>query len=230
MGRSHGLRPLIRGGAGSRGAARTAALLALWLGAGCLVQGARLERPPPTSSVEVERSNHPGGQHLRREAQVLVWSDGRRERHGFEREYFPDGTLREERFYEHDRSTGVWRSWYRDATPRSEVDFGDGRAPAPSRYWHPGGQLAAEGPTLAGIRVGHWDFWSESGEPLRAGSYVDGLRDGHWTFWEDGLLSAEGDYRAGQRVGRWRIRDEAGQLQERDAGEARVREDGRGGP
>ena len=41
---------------------------------------------------------------------LLVWSDGRVERHGFERRYTPGGDLTSEDYFEHDVRRGVSRT------------------------------------------------------------------------------------------------------------------------
>lgn len=185
----------------------------------CLVRRPRLDRPAPTAAHETRRSQHPDGG-PRSEVRLLVWSDGRVERDGPEREYHANGALQAERFFEHDVPTGLWRTWHADETPRSEVDFGapGSSEPHPNRFWHANGRLAAEGQAIAGVRVGEWSYWSESGVLLRTGGYRDGRREGPWRFFsEDGLPRAEGRYALGTRVGAWTLWDEHGLAHTRPA-------------
>jgi antitoxin component YwqK of YwqJK toxin-antitoxin module len=185
----------------------------------CLVQhpGSPFES---SAAQETRRSYHPGGQIPRRVYQVRVWSDGRVERHGFEREYFADGSPEAERFYDADRPAGTWRTWDQQGVLRSEVGFGAGTELLPMRFWHANGQLAAEGQGVGGVRQGAWTFWGETGLPRQAGSYRDGLREGDWVLWyETGKPRAEGRYQAGKRVGEWKLWDERGVLHRKQAGE-----------
>ncbi|MSR63099.1 MAG: hypothetical protein EXS08_11715 [Planctomycetes bacterium] len=198
------------------------ALLGALLG-GCLVQHAPPAAPGPSSAHERRRSTFPDGS-LRREAEVLVWSDGRIERDGLEREYSATGTLVAESHFEHGVSVGLARTWFDDGRPRSEVDFGTRAAPllTPNRFWHANGKLAAEGPALAGVREGLWHYWNEDGSPAREGGYRSGKRDGAWTFYDEkGVKRAAGLYALGQRVGTWTLWDEHGEAHERSAAEVR---------
>lgn len=187
--------------------------------AACLVQRPVPDPAPATAAHETRRTYHAGGA-TRSETRVLVWSDGRIERDGPEREYFPGGTMEAERFFRHDAPTGSWRTWFASGTLRSEVDFGlpGSDAPCVQRFWHANGQLAAEGEAVAGVREGHWQYWSENGSVLRAGSYRGGKRDGLWIFHdENGAKCAEGPYVLGARVGSWTLWDERGEAHERAA-------------
>lgn len=187
----------------------------------CLVQRAPPDGPAPEAAHEVRRSYHPD-QTLRSELSVLVWSDGRVERDGPEREYSPAGVLLAERFFDRDSPTGTWRTWFADGAPRSEVDFGPpgSSAARTNRFWHANGRLAAEGPAVAGVREGRWSYWSESGLLLREGSYRAGRRDGSWSFFDErGVLRSTGAYALGRRVGPWTLWDEQGEPHVRDAAE-----------
>jgi len=195
-------------------------LLGALLGA-CLVQHAPPDEPGPSSAHERRRTTYPDGS-LRSEIEVLVWSDGRIERDGLEREYSDDGTLVAERRFEHGTPVGLSRTWFDDGRPRSEVDFGTRAAPAlaRNRFWHANGNLAAEGVALAGLREGPWHYWNEDGTPAREGGYRSGKRDGTWTFHDEhGVKLAEGQYALGQRVGTWTLWDEHGEAHARSAAE-----------
>ena len=192
--------------------------------AACLVQRPAADAPAATAAHETRRSFHADGT-TRSETRVLVWSDGRIERDGPEREYYPGGVLEAERFFLHDAPTGAWRTWFATGTPRSEVDFGrpGSGAPCVQRFWHANGQLAAEGTAVDGVREGHWDYWSENGSVLRAGSYRGGKRDGPWSFHDEhGVKRAEGLYALGARVGSWTLWDEHGEPHVRSASEVEV--------
>lgn len=179
----------------------------------CLVQRAPPARPAPSATHETRRTAYPDGA-PRREWRVRVWSDGRIERDGPEREFHPDGSLAAERFFAGDVPTGLWRTWTADGKPLSEVEHGPpGSSEArPCRFWHPNGQLAAEGLARADVREGPWSYWRADGTLERQGSYRAGKRDGPWTFFDArGARSAEGHYALGARVGTWTLWDEHGE-------------------
>ena len=194
-----------------------AVLASSFLNVGC---ASNLEARIPTDPslrgdpvAQTKRVTGPDGETTVLERRVLSYPDGRVERHGAEREWFPDGTPKSERSYDHERPTGVWRSWYESGAKRAEIDFGNGVDLAPMRFWHPNGSLAGEGMGIAGIKEGPWDYWNEDGSRNRSGSYVASLREGVWSFWHaNGGKRAEGSYTKGERSGEWKLWDEDGTL------------------
>jgi antitoxin component YwqK of YwqJK toxin-antitoxin module len=206
-------------GAGVRRRLAPAALIAAC--AACLVRHPPPDAPPATPTHETRRSYHSDGS-TRSETRVVVWSDGRIERDGPEREFYPSGVLEAERFFDHGAPSRVWRTWFADGTPRSEVDFGAPGSAGTSvqRFWHASGLLAAEGTAVGGVREGAWTFWSENGAILRTGSYRRGKREGPWSFHdESGGRRAAGDYAEGKRVGTWTLWDEDGRAHVHPAAE-----------
>jgi len=200
---------------------RTLAALLVATLAGCATELRRPVAPPAEPLRETRTSQHPGGA-LRSERELLVRSDGRSWKDGFEREYGADGRLLVERCFALDVPCGTWREWYADGTPRAEVEFGPAgsRELLANRHWHANGQLAAEGRARGGVREGEWSFHAEDGALLRRGGFRDGLRDGAWLFLRpDGTKEAEGRYERGQRVGPWTLWDEQGEAHLRAAHE-----------
>jgi antitoxin component YwqK of YwqJK toxin-antitoxin module len=205
---------------------RLHALAVAALASACLVQRSEPDEAAPAPQRETRTTRHMDGS-VRSESSMLVWPDGRAERHGVEREYHASGALASEGRFEHGAPAGVWRPWFQDGTPRSEVDFGTpgaapprAGAPGRDRFWHANGALAAEGPSVGGIREGRWQFFAESGVIQREGAYRAGRRDGAWTFYDaTGARRAEGAYSAGARVGAWTLWDEHGVAHERPPGD-----------
>jgi antitoxin component YwqK of YwqJK toxin-antitoxin module len=184
----------------------------VWAAGACLVLRPTPDPRPPTATHETRRRFHPDGS-LARETSVLVWSDGRIERDGVERDFRTGGALASERTYEHDAPVGLVQTWFPDGVLRSEVDFGSPRSPDErrARFWHPNGALAAEGPVIQGIREGVWVFYGPAGNVLRTGGYGQGRRAGLWTFYDQsGAQVARGEYVDGVRVGAWVLRSERG--------------------
>lgn len=101
------------------------------------------------------------------------------------REYWPDGSLREE--YEvvlgadgHEEKSGVFRAWSQE------------------------GKLVREGTLKAGEEIGKWTFFHPSGQPAAEGTFARGLRTGLWkTYHENGALASRGRYESGERAGPW---------------------------
>jgi antitoxin component YwqK of YwqJK toxin-antitoxin module len=184
---------------------RSARWLLFLLGA-CYVARARPAAPeaePPR--LETRRVHHDGSAVERVVYHVLVYADGRRERHGPELRRHPGGSVEFEGAWDHGRPAGVWHTWYEDGTPRSEVDFGDGEYPSPMRFWHPNGALWGAGDGIAGVRVGPWTYWRSDGSIEEQGCFDDGLRAGIWaSFDASGEPRDEARYEHGRRVGEGR--------------------------
>lgn len=182
-------------------------LLALglaFLGTACrsadLPEPTRVEEP----YSKLERRRHPDTGTRRLEWEVLVYPDGRREKHGTEFTWHPNDQLAQERHFDHGEITGRMRSWYADGTLRSEYTFGAPGVATPMRFHHPDGSLSAEGDAIRGARVGEWRYYHPGGALAESGPYVAGLRNGEWTeFHPDGSLAARGNYADDKKVGTW---------------------------
>lgn len=134
---------------------------------------------------------------------VLVHPDGRVERHGTERRWYPDGTLAAEREYAHDEPVGRWTTWWPSGSFRSAYLHLAGCATT-MRFWHENGVPAAAGPAVAGLREGDWTFWFDDASVRQRGTYVAGAKEGDWTIHhEGGALRSRGRYEDDRRVGEW---------------------------
>lgn len=148
--------------------------------------------------------------------------DGKGQRHGVWRNYFPGGRLALSRSYWHGKRHGDWKRWnaagrlvllesfahnQRQGPVRRWNDNGklaelttyheDRRDGAMAR-WHPSGVLRLKGAYLADKPNGRWTSWHLSGHVAATGSYVDGEKDGRWTRWDpDGQLACRARYRDG---------------------------------
>ena len=115
----------------------------------------------------------------------LTLLDGRTQKHGVERTWYPDGSKRAERFFEHGRAVGLWRSWHADGSLRSEYEHDPAGGPSPMLFWHQDGQLSAAGPARAGRREGEWTYWYETGVVRQRGEYLGGAREGVWSIYHE---------------------------------------------
>lgn len=183
------------------------------LGAASCARG-RLELPPvePEFGVELPRDEprleprtlrDGGTRRVVRAWFVLVHPDGRIERHGIDRRWYPDGTYAAEREYAHDEPVGRWTSWWPSGSLRSDYLYLGDRATT-MRFWHENGVPAAEGPAVAGLREGDWTFWFEDASVRQRGAYLQGAKEGIWTLHhEGGALRSRGRYESDRRVGEW---------------------------
>ena len=136
----------------------------------------------------------------------IVEPDGRVVKHGLEREWYPDGTPKSERSFDHGNGTGQWRTWYQGGAVSYEYRFGAPDEPTTMRFLHEDGSLQAEGPAIGGVKTGAWTYWHANGVVKSRGDYESGRREGAWSFWrEDGSLAARGSMHLDARIGEWEL-------------------------
>jgi len=142
---------------------------------------------------------------LRREWHVLLFEGGKIVPHGRDTEWYPDGVVRSERFFENGEPTGKWTTAWPDGSPRSECSFTDPPRSRPMLWWHENGVLSTEGTARNGVREGTWTSYHANGVKSMQGDYAGGKRQGEWSFWnQDGELVERGEFQAGVRVGDWK--------------------------
>jgi antitoxin component YwqK of YwqJK toxin-antitoxin module len=152
-------------------------------GAACLVREPVLFEPPtPSSKRQVSRRWHPNGIKSKEE-EVLLWSNGRVERHGYSRAWYTSRQMTYERFYAADKPTKLWRSWFESGVLESEVMIGDGQTLEPMKFYYESGQLAAEGEGINGSRQGAWTYWHDNGQLSEQGKHDQTNKVGFWTYW-----------------------------------------------
>jgi antitoxin component YwqK of YwqJK toxin-antitoxin module len=134
-----------------------------------------------------------------------VYPDGRVERDGNEKVYYPDGTLKWEREYDHDSPSGSWNSYHRDGSRRSEYTYAGPTVETTMSFYDQSGQLVARGSARDAVRTGPWVFWYPDGASRQEGHYRVGRRVGVWTTRHaNGGLESRGYYRDDARAGRWK--------------------------
>lgn len=180
----------------SQGACRDPYVMASRTLAGPLEEAAPLyERK--TSWFDAERTRP------RAEWGQLTLPGGRVLKHGVERRYYADGSLRIEREYDEGEPTGHWRQWYEGGQLRQDATYATGE-PTETSWWHANGQLSSRGLEEDGVRIGPWKSWHANGQLASEGEYAGGLREGFWRFLApSGELIEEGRYRGGERDGPW---------------------------
>jgi len=102
--------------------------------------------------------------------------DGRR--HGQERSYYADGTLRSLRVYTHGVKVGVHRGWWPNGQRQFERRFSDGRSEGVSRSWYASGQMLEEHRYAGGQEAGPQRLWFEDGRSRASYDVRGGRRYG----------------------------------------------------
>ena len=142
--------------------------------------------------------------------ELVLGADGEEVRHGVERRYWPEGTLRSLRSFNGGQPAGVWWSWWRTGALRSAYVHSSNEATRMT-WWHPNGFVSAEGMAVSGRRVGEWTYYHGNGVIESQGEMGGGHRIGQWSFFdESGEWTERGQYLGGQRVGDWEFRDRLG--------------------
>lgn len=106
---------------------------------------------------EVRRTHFDGGQVWTE----IGWRGGRR--HGAYREWYAEGTLREEGRYRAGVPDGTWRRYHPGDQPSLEEAWEDGWRHGPSAGWYEDGTRRFEGRWERGDRVGTWTWWRPDG-------------------------------------------------------------------
>lgn len=162
-----------------------------------------LQRPPTRERNFVR---HPRTGRVFEESNGLFLGDGTFVRDGVQREWWPEGALRSERWYVQDLPRGLWVHYWRNGALRLVHRHDPDRA-TPYVAWHPNGAVAARGQAVSALRVGPWTLYHEHGALRASGSYAGGVRVGAWVLYDrDGVWSERGSYRNGVRVGEWETR------------------------
>lgn len=145
----------------------------------------------------------PGSGTPSEEVSGLYRSDGTFIRDGVQREWYSNGALHWERWFERDVPVGVWTRYWKNGGLRF-VHEHDPSAATPMVVWHPNGVVAAEGNAIAGLRVGPWTERWPNGALRSTGEWDAGGEAGLWEYFdESGALTARGRYRSGVRIGEW---------------------------
>ncbi|HRV80211.1 MAG TPA: hypothetical protein P5218_02195, partial [Planctomycetota bacterium] len=121
--------------------------LAPWVLGACallpVTKNAALPAPlKPTPGPGVREVRNSEGQVTVRE-EYLVDEAGKVWRHGTEWTFWPDGTLKSERNFDHSEPVGEWKTYWPDGSLRSDYRI-DPWQPTRMVYYHPGGAKASE--------------------------------------------------------------------------------------
>ncbi len=156
--------------------------------------------PPPKPERRTEYWDD-AALHKKHEWHVLLFEGGKSIADGEDLEWWPNGTLRSKRAFDHGDPRGTWTTWYEDGTKRSECELGKDADVATMSWWRENGELSSRGPSKNGVRQGRWTSWYPGGAKESEGEYSDNRRSGSWTFWnQDGSLAERAEYANGVKT------------------------------
>ena len=97
--------------------------------------------------------------------------------------WFENGTIRSEEYYNKGSMTGNWKVWYENGQIESDINFISGK----SVHFHKNGKKQSEGGIADGmINIGKWKGYHENGNLNYEGSYSSkGQKEGVWTWYDE---------------------------------------------
>lgn len=113
--------------------------------------------------------------------------------------WFENGTVRSEEYYNKGIMTGNWKVWYDNGQIESDINFATGTA----SHYHKNGNKQSEGGIANGmVNTGKWTGYFENGKKNYEGTYtMDGKKDGNWTWYdENGKVTSVQVYQNGELI------------------------------
>ncbi len=113
--------------------------------------------------------------------------------------WYEDGKLRSEEYYNKGSMTGTWKVWHENGLLESEVNFTAGTA----AHFYKSGKKHSEGGIADGmVSTGKWTGYHENGNKNYEGSYTTaGQKDGVWTWYDEtGKVIGTQTYKNGELV------------------------------
>jgi len=143
-----------------------------------------------------------------------------------ERDYYPNGLVKETRLYRNGILEGISIGFSPEGTIVSATEYRngmlageglvleDGSRTGSWKEYYPGGSLKAEGEYTNGNKTGTWKYYHLNGKVEQTGIYnKDGKPDGTWKWYFDsGQLLREENYYRGKKDGLTEEYDEEGNL------------------
>ena len=91
-------------------------------------------------------------------------------------EYFSDGTLKKEGYYQFGNRQGRWKSYYPTGNLKKKENFKNDKLDGEKITWHQNGKKKEKGIFRNGKREGIFFLWREDGSMHSKQSFVNGLR------------------------------------------------------
>jgi antitoxin component YwqK of YwqJK toxin-antitoxin module len=102
-----------------------------------------------------------------------------------------------------DERHGTWRLWYPGGQLKMEGEYQFNEPSGQFIWYHENGQKVLESFYSAGGKDGVWTWWHPNGQKSIQGAYVNGSPAGRWTWWhETGKVAQRVDYPASLENGR----------------------------
>lgn len=116
-------------------------------------------------------------------------------------QFYPNGTKKEEGYYEDHFASGIFTSWDDQGRKESETPYVRGKKHGLETIWYPGGVIKSQRPYFEGERHGVVFIWDEKERKRTAAPYVHGKQDGPEARWDiDGNLARVIRWRSGVQV------------------------------
>ena len=90
-------------------------------------------------------------------------------------EYFGNGTLKKEGYYQFGNKQGAWKSYYSSGNLKKKENFNKDKLDGEMIEWHQNGKKKEKGVFRNGRREGIFFSWKEDGSLYSKQSFVNGL-------------------------------------------------------
>ncbi|MAI86696.1 MAG: hypothetical protein CMF99_05990 [Candidatus Marinimicrobia bacterium] len=90
-------------------------------------------------------------------------------------EYFGNGTLKKEGYYQFGNKQGKWKSYFSSGNLKKEENFNNDKLDGEMITWHQNGKKKEKGNFRNGKREGLFFSWKENGSLYSKKSFVNGL-------------------------------------------------------
>jgi antitoxin component YwqK of YwqJK toxin-antitoxin module len=113
--------------------------------------------------------------------------------------WFENGTIRSEEYYNKGSMIGNWKVWYENGQIDSDINFISGK----SAHFYKNGKKQSEGGIADGmINIGKWKGYFENGNLNYEGVYsANGQKEGIWTWYDEtGKVTTTQLYKNGELV------------------------------
>ena len=90
-------------------------------------------------------------------------------------EYFSNGTLKKEGYYQFGNKQGKWKSYFSSGNLKKEENFNNDKLDGEMITWHQNGKKKEKGNFRNGKREGIFFSWKENGSLYSKKSFVNGL-------------------------------------------------------
>lgn len=140
----------------------------------------------------------------------IITEEGQRS--GNWKNFYPDGSVREEGDYQNNRRTGIWNFYDKNGNIIQKGGYRNGRFDGKWEWYYDNGKILREEYYYLGQRDGEFFEYSENGDIISSGFYTDNEKNGSWKYMV-GDHREEGNYIIGLRDGVWKYYDNDGNLE-----------------